>query len=241
MCTVSFIPRSGGFLLGMNRDEQLSRPMGLAPQRVSADGCQFLYPREPGGGTWAGVNDRGVALALINWYRQPQRGSKDSCSRGAVVRQLLPCLDVRHIGMELRRLPLDRMNPFRLVVIYEPLNLLNEWRWNGVKLRNLAFSWLRRHWFSSGYDEPGAVRVRRKICQEAVLEPRRHALAWLRKLHASHRPVGGPYSICMHRSDAATVSYTEISVQIKSARISYHPGSPCSSNQLKTQWLKLHK
>ena len=33
-------------------------------------------------------------------------------------------------------------------------------------------------------------------------------LNWLRRLHRSHLPERGPFSICMHRSDAATVSYT---------------------------------
>src|ERR1043166_6394293 len=33
MCTVSFIAREDGYLLGMNRDEKLTRPAGQPPQR----------------------------------------------------------------------------------------------------------------------------------------------------------------------------------------------------------------
>ena len=36
------------------------------------------------------------------------------------------------------------------------------------------------------------------------------SLAWMRRLHRSHVPAPGPFSICVHREDARTVSYTEI-------------------------------
>jgi hypothetical protein len=50
---------------------------------------------------------------------------------------------------------------------------------------------------------------------------------WLRRLHRSHRPEIGPYSICMHRDDAATVSYTEIVVSRGISRMRYESGPTC--------------
>jgi len=55
-------------------------------------------------------------------------------------------------------------------------------------------------------------------------------VSWLRRFHsshASHAPEIGPYSICMHRNDAATVSYTEVVVSRRITRMRYQSGSPC--------------
>src|SRR3954464_1119537 len=63
MCTLSFIPTERGYLVAMNRDEQISRETALPPQ-IFGDA---LYPRDPGGsGTWIGVNSFGITLALLN-------------------------------------------------------------------------------------------------------------------------------------------------------------------------------
>jgi hypothetical protein len=37
--------------------------------------------------------------------------------------------------------------------------------------------------------------------------------------------------VCVHRDDAATVSFTEIEVSDTEARMSYRPGSPCLEAQ----------
>jgi len=36
-----------------------------------------------------------------------------------------------------------------------------------------------------------------------------------------------PFSTCMHRADASTVSYTEISFSPREAVMRYHAGAPC--------------
>ncbi|MEW6303391.1 MAG: hypothetical protein AB1705_07975, partial [Verrucomicrobiota bacterium] len=52
-------------------------------------------------------------------------------------------------------------------------------------------------------------------------------LGWLRGLHRSHEPARGPYCFCMHRADAATVSYTEVTVSRTMGTMRYWPGAPC--------------
>src|SRR5260221_4237086 len=85
MCTVTFIARQRGYCLGMNRDEKLTRPTGLAPKRLKVDGCAVIGPSEPGGGTWTTVNDHGVAVALVNWYCIKAQVTGKAVSRGEVV------------------------------------------------------------------------------------------------------------------------------------------------------------
>src|SRR5213083_21809 len=85
MCTVTFMPQRTGYCLAMNRDEKRTRPQGLSPAQRNIDGHRVIYPYEPGGGTWIALNDKGVSLALINWYSVAQRVKKDTLSRGGVI------------------------------------------------------------------------------------------------------------------------------------------------------------
>ena len=36
MCTLTFIPKPNGYLLGMNRDERLTREAALAPEATTS-------------------------------------------------------------------------------------------------------------------------------------------------------------------------------------------------------------
>jgi hypothetical protein len=82
-------------------------------------------------------------------------------------------------------------------------------------------------WISSGFDEPGARRERGRIFRQALRQRSAGTLEWMRRLHHSHIPEAGPYSICMHRADAATVSYTEVLVSARRGRMRYQAGAPC--------------
>src|SRR5882757_84312 len=85
MCTVTFTPRHRGYALAMNRDEKLSRVMGLPPSKKVINGHTVLAPSEPGGGTWIALNDSGVTFALINWYSITTRVRGEAITRGQVV------------------------------------------------------------------------------------------------------------------------------------------------------------
>ena len=122
MCTVTFIARKNGYALGMNRDEQFTRVKALPPKRQQIDGRAALFPSEPGGGTWIGVNDTGVTFALINWYSVQARVSANAVSRGQLVRSALEANEVDCVDQILRRFPLDRTNPFRLIGVFHDTN-----------------------------------------------------------------------------------------------------------------------
>src|SRR5262249_34623720 len=85
MCTVTFWPTRKGYRLAMNRDEKWDRPAGLPPTRQILGKRAAIFPNEPMGGTWIGLNDLGVAFALVNWYSVAQPVLTKSTSRGAVV------------------------------------------------------------------------------------------------------------------------------------------------------------
>jgi hypothetical protein len=211
----------------MNRDEQLSRMSALPPATLRCGALRAIYPHEWSGGTWIGTNEAGMVCALINWYSRPRRARAGTISRGEVIPALLAAETILEAGVRLAKLPLECMNPFRLIVASSREKVLREWRWGGDDLEEIALPWKRRHWFSSGYDEAGANRLRARACaREARLDAPESA-AWLRRLHRSHGPASGPYSICMHRADACTVSYTEVSVNDAAAAMMYSAGPAC--------------
>ena len=229
MCTVTFIARRNGYVLGMNRDEKLARVAALPPIRHRLGSQDALFPSEPNGGTWIGVNSAGVTLALLNWYSVPARVAGQSVSRGEVVKSSLVADSPGTADEALGELLLARVNPFRLIGVFPASHAVVEWRWNLQRLERLDLRWQTATWISSGFDEPGAQQTRRRAFGEALRQSSVGSVDWLRRLHRSHSPERGPYSHCMHRQDAATVSYTEVAVSRQMATLRYIPGNPCST------------
>ena len=227
MCTVTLIARRHGYALGMNRDEKLTRVPGLPPTRQHLGSRDVLFPSEPNGGTWIGVNDNGATFALINWYSITARVAGQTISRGEVVKCALPSDSSALVDAALAELPLARLNPFRLIGVFPASRAVVEWRWNLKQLEHIQHPWQTNTWISSGFDEPGAQQTRGKTFGEALRQTSVGSTDWLRRLHRSHGSECGPYSHCMHRADAATVSYTEITVSSQMARMRYVPNTPC--------------
>jgi hypothetical protein len=239
MCTVTFIPRRGGYALGMNRDEQLTRETALPPTRKRIEGREVVFPCEPSGGTWIGLNDSGVCLALINWYSAPGRVETRLVSRGDVVKSALRSEDPQAVDEALAEQPLRRVNPFRLIGVFPGSRRVMEWSWDLKRLARREHAWKSGVWISSGFDERGAQRSRGKVFAGALKRGRPGTLAWLGRLHRSHEPERGPYAICMHREDAATVSYTEVVVSGGCGILSYSPGPPCGGAPVSRHRLEL--
>ena len=219
----------------MNRDEKLTRPTGLPPRKRVVNGRAVLSPSEPGGGTWIALNDTGACMALINWHSVTARVKRNPISRGEVVKSVRATDSANAADAELRGLPLGHMNPFRLIGIFPRTREIFEWRWDLKRLVSKKLPWKTQQWISSGFDEPTAQRVRGRIFRSVLRERGVGRLHWLRRLHRSHAPQSGPFSTCMHRADAATISYAEITVSDSRAKMGYHAGPPCSSpSSLKT-------
>ena len=227
MCTVSFIARQRGYLLAMNRDEQLTRAPGLPPKTFLVGDRKIICPSEPGGGTWIALNDAGVTFALINWYSVTARVKKNPVSRGEVVNAVSAQTPPAAAAEILARLPLKQINPFRLIGVFPATKEIFEWRWDLQRLVRKKHPWRAQQFISSGFDEPTAQRIRSATFRRAWRQKSAGTRDWLQRLHRSHAPAPGPFAICMHRADAATVSCTEISVTASAARMVYHATAPC--------------
>src|SRR5262245_3441937 len=96
MCTVTIVPRggeAGGYRLVTNRDERCDRPGALRPVWHCRRKGRAAYPIDPvGGGTWVGVNDVGLTVALLNRYQRfDGRLNPQAPSRGLIIPALLGC------------------------------------------------------------------------------------------------------------------------------------------------------
>jgi Transport and Golgi organisation 2 len=227
MCTVTFSPRKRGYALAMNRDEKLTRATGLPPSKKIIERRNVLAPSEPGGGTWISVNDGGVSFALINWYAVSSKVKTKSVSRGEVLKAVGSSTTALSAVEALEQLPLPRINPFRLIGFFPETNQIFEWRWDLKTLLSKQHRWRLQQWISSGFDEAKAQKIRGATFQNSVKHKSVGSLEWLRRLHRSHAPDIGAFSTCMHREDAATVSYTEITVSSRMAEMRYFDGAPC--------------
>jgi len=227
MCTISFLPTAGGFRLAMNRDEKRARVTALGPEVFRVGARRAIYPREPGAGTWLAVNDAGLCLALINWHRIEREPPVKIQSRGTLIPALISAASTREIARRLRTMSLRNVRPFRLISIAPRGRILTEWQWDAVRLATRRHCWQIAHWFSSGYDELEAEKQRARICSQSSLGRQ----GSLKKLHSSHLPKRGPFSICMHRPDAATVSYSEVIATPERVTLRYRPGPPCQTRE----------
>jgi len=188
----------------------------------------MVYPRESSGGTWIGCNDQGNLLALLNWNdcKSPHLGEK-SKTRGLVIPELIHESVLSSTDSHYGRMSLNGVFPFRLVGVFWRERAINEWRWDGAIKQKTQFPWTRKHWFSSSLSDFSAENERGRVCEAAAAEPAAGSKVWLRSLHRSHIPGPGPFSVCVHRPDAATVSYTEVECARSAISLNYVSGNPC--------------
>lgn len=228
MCTLTIAPTRDGFLAGMNRDELRSRPLALPPQAFQRDAVQAIYPHESGGGTWIACNSRGNLLALLNWsFADSKAMGLKLKTRGSVIPELIYENGSRSVGARLAALDLVGMHAFRLVGAFNAEKTLCEWRWNGHHMAKTDYPWELHHWFSSSLSDSAAAEFRGRTCAAAASTAKSVTREWISALHRSHDPGPGPFSICVHRPDATTISYTEVQCGQQAASMGYLAGSPC--------------
>jgi transport and Golgi organization protein 2 len=228
MCTLTFVPTVDGYLAGMNRDELLTRPAALPPEIHERERMKLVYPREPSGGTWIACNSHGNLLAVLNWNEfQPGSLREKRRTRGLVILCLILEENSFSTDFGLKRLTLDGAFPFRLIGVFQNERKLIEWCWDGGGIQQLTWPWSRKHWFSSSLSDTSATENRGRVCEASSLDPAVGSRSWLQTLHRSHEPDPGPYSVCVHRLDASTVSYTEVECDRSSISMRYLSGSPC--------------
>jgi len=232
MCTLTFVPDSDGYTLAMNRDERIDRGRGEFPQVRRISRMRAIYPSLDGR-TWIGANEYGIAWALLNWNK-PSLPRAELRSRGLVIPALANAGSSAGLTYQTIYMAARDCAPFRLICIVPDERLIVQWNWDGLSLASETHKWRLRHWFSSRASDARVAELRGAICVRASKQSDSRSLAWLRSLHRSHENGPGPFSICVHREQVETLSYTEVSCTRESVSMRHSIGSPCHSGEIRT-------
>jgi len=223
MCTVSWTHQSDGYHLLCNRDEQRTRGMATGPG-VFERGCtRYVAPTDADhGGTWIAANEHGLALCLLNgrsW--EPAREGR---SRGFVIPELIWLRSAKNCAFVLGQFDLAPFAPFTLLML-EPGQPATVAAWDGTTLAVDRNAEGRAPLVSSSFDPEG---VRRSRTREYARYANGDASS-LYRFHTSHGDggAGNPYSPCMHREEAGTVSFSWVVVTRDEVRFLYLPAAPC--------------
>ncbi|TVQ32380.1 MAG: hypothetical protein EA376_05795 [Phycisphaeraceae bacterium] len=229
MCTVTIIPippdpgaadeELAGYRLATNRDERRDRQAGQPPRVHRTDAGRALWPIDAqAGGTWVGVSDRGLSLAILS-SAPPERPAPPAperiISRGLIIPRLIDAATPEEFIDRLEAFPLDCFDCFHLVAV-DHTGVINS-SWDSRALRIARTELGPACYASSGLGDD-RVRPRLRLFDEwrrrAPLTPELqdefHGHAW---------PDRPEISVRMSREDALTVSTTVVEVRRKADAI----------------------
>ncbi len=128
MCTVTFIPTNEGIIITSNRDEHISRGKAIAPIKISSDGVDIIYPKDPdAGGTWIATKNNGDTIVLLNGaFKKHIPKPPYAKSRGLI---LLSIFELLNFEKSIEQFDLMNIEPF--TIVYYTHKRLFEFRWDG--------------------------------------------------------------------------------------------------------------
>ncbi len=221
MCTVSIVPVADGCRMVCNRDERHTRAAAHAPRAFPTEVSWATYPQDPmSGGTWIGVNDDGLMVALLNRSAAASEARlSPPQSRGSIVPLLLAGTSIAQAMDAYDALDLTRFASFRIVMAHRS----NVAVVTGDRAHSAAESFpLRRPvmFTSSSLGDAAVETPRLRLFDQLVLAD----ADWLRgqfRFHR-HRWAGRPeISVQMARQDAVTVSRTTVDVTSRDIDLHY--------------------
>jgi hypothetical protein len=234
MCTVSWLKQTDGYQVFCNRDERRTRKRAHAPRIQERSGVRFIAPEDGDcGGTWIGVNEYGLTLSLLNLYQEQGDAALNDAftrhelsSRGLLLIELLDCPSRASVKDRLPATALDRFQPFTLLLLCTDGPPLLA-RWSGRQLSFESGGDVAPPLISSSFKTAEVVALRREQFRHLTANATQLSFDRLYEFHRSHEPTASAYSVCMHRDDAQTVSFSWINVTGQKIEFWYHPQALC--------------
>jgi len=230
MCTATWLYRPDGYTLFFNRDE-LRRRLPAAPPRMHEKaGMRFVAALDGNhGGSWLAVNEYGLTLCVLNGESagsEPDESQR--VSRGLLPTSLIDSRSPQQLATRLQRHEIPRFRAFVLAAFDRQGAALLA-RWDGRSMQHEQRPALDMPLVSSSFRgsdvRQGRVDYFRQLdASRGSIEERS---AKHETYHRSHFPQRGPYSTCMHRPEARTVSFSRIDVDGNAATYLYRAGPPC--------------
>ncbi|MEM1221136.1 MAG: NRDE family protein [Verrucomicrobiota bacterium] len=211
MCTLSWWIGQENRGVFFNRDEKITRSRGLPPRLIESEFCDILMPVDPdAGGTWIGVNQMGVVIALLNNYPHYQATSPDQRSRGRLVVDLLK--QSENAADCMQRLSSQNLGRYRGFLLFamdlESKPQATEWAGEFLRPIPLLGSTGLHLLTTSSVRSEACLEYRRKLfCRES------RTPEYLRSKHQHFERADPALGPLMIRDDAATDSITEVRLE----------------------------
>jgi len=235
MCTVTIVPLENGFRLCCNRDERRDRPTASPPMVQTLGQRQAMFPVDPiSQGTWVGVNDAGLTMALLNRNADQMNllDETPEVSRGRIIPALLACGSADEALEHCARLDAARFDRFRLLIVQGATAIVvtSDTR---AFLHDIVSVSRPVMWTSSSLGDDLVEGPRRELFDK-VFDERRDAWPGAqRRFHRHQWRTHPEISVMMERSDARTVSQTAIDVRSNAIRLTYRAiGSPSAQERV---------
>lgn len=224
MCTVTIVPYDDGFRLVSNRDERRDRPAAMPPTVHQLPCTTAIYPVDPvGGGTWIGVNDAGLAAALLN--RTIDSAAPHGCtpprSRGLIIPHLLGCRSLIDALEMVEGFDPAQFDLFRLALVQRMAAVVLAS--DGLTLTVETMGLSRPLMLTSSSLGDAVVEAPRRCLFERLVSKKKKD-AWVAaqtRFHAHRWRSRGDISITMEREVTRTVSRTCIAVTSRATDIRY--------------------
>jgi hypothetical protein len=230
VCTASWLTHSGRLHLFFNRDELRTREPASPPGLAERGGVRYLAPVDGrAGGTWIAATERGSVLALLN--RSGGARPPRALTRGEIVPALAGAPAPDEAERALRELSLDRFAPFRLAALWRAPAAGIALAWDGTALARQPLDPALGLLASSGLGDERAETVRGTTWRRRRAEAGAWTPAHHRAFHREHAPRRGAWSVCVHRREASTVSYTEVELAPDEIALRYFHGPPCTAGE----------
>ena len=211
---MTWLERHGGYEVFFNRDERRTRKPAAPPRVAQAGGTRFVAPFDGDfGGSWIAVNQHGLTLALQNGYvdlddvaHEPPQGFE---SRGLLLTSLAGVSSKDEMLRSLETQDLHRFRSF-LLMLFDAHGAPSLVRWlRGTRELDPAPA---MPLVSSSFETLEVRRSREQVFRELARAHEGDSRELHLAYHESHRPARGPASVCMHRPEAHTVSFSRVEV-----------------------------
>ncbi len=235
MCTLIVFDRlvpGLPLVVASNRDEYLARP-AAPPARIEAavpGEPAFVAPQDlEAGGTWMGVNARGLFVGLTNRpIEQKRRGCR---SRGLLVLDALRRPDAASVAAQLRGVAAADYNPFNLFWADGRRTYVTSH--DGARCTTQELPPGLHILCNRDINDPRSNKITQLRARLAAVERQPDPDALFRDLGAvlrSHGPSDAPLDhACVHAAEYGTRSSTLLAVGDGRWRLSFADGRPCET------------
>lgn len=217
MCTVSYIPIEGGYILTSNRDENPLRET-LSPQKQHlSNGETLLAPVDSEKrGTWIATNMQNKTACLLNGaFQKHERTLPYRRSRGQYVVEAFTHVTFSAFA---KRVDLHQIEPFTLIFIED--GALQVLVWDGkdkhYSLLNAHTPWL---WSSATLYTPEQHQVKERFFTTAIQDTVKITPQHILNIHGLHEET--PF--ILNRLAVKTVSIAQVVSKDKNITLNYYP------------------